>query len=505
MPDATSKRYPTKAVLVFGSLILLLALALRVYGLGAESAWVDEVCSLECLGEPTLSAYLVRYAAVDPTMGPVYFVLQYEWSRVFGTSVLAIRALSVLFGVASVFVVLLLGRAMFSTRAGLIAAFYAALSLLHIYYSQEIRTYALVLFLSALSMYTFIKAAESSRAWRWILHGTVNALLAGTHVIAAFLLVPQALYLLLFMRRRPKRIAVWFLCQIVALLPTVLLMAERYTSARAMLAYIHNASWYDLCHTFLILAGGRWRHFNPAQDLPGGISLDAVLAVYVGLLAVLLFWKSIVKRRTQTETGGKPQTLGRVVLLALWLFIPVLMLFALSHWWHRCFQFRYVLYASLPLYLLAGGGIDALSTPRRVKAACAVLAILLGYQALALRNGPLRVDYVSAARHIEAQWKPGDRVVAFKLTTDAAFRFNSSIPGDAVITTESFGEMVVMTENVCGEGGVAWVLMFMWEYPEWFEDRMNKAGLAYEVHQFGRPPPLVLYRVFTAGRQSPPV
>jgi hypothetical protein len=484
---------------------MLVALFFRVQGLAAESAWVDEVCSLECLSEPTLSAYLERYTAVDPTMGPVYFTLQYEWSRIFGSSVLAIRAMSVVFGMASVLVLLLLGKAMFSTRAGLVAAFYAALSLLHIYYSQEIRTYPLVLFLAALSMYTFLGAVKTNRASRWILHGVVNGFLAGTHVIAAFLLVPQALYLLLFRRKQPRYFAVWFLCQIAALLPVVALMAGRYSSAREMLFFIHSVSWYDLCHTFLILAGGRWRHYNPAPDLPGGISLDAVLAVYAGFLALLLFYKAFAKRRAHTEAATKPDTLGYVMLLAFWLFIPPLMLFALSHSWHRCFQFRYIVYASLPLHLLAGGGIDALSTRARVRAGFAVLAILLGYQALALRSGPLRVDYAGAARHIEERWTPGDQVVAFKSTTDAAFRFNSTVPDDSVVTTESFGDMVVMTENACREGGAAWVLMFMWEYPEWFEDRVDKAGLVYEMKRFGRHPHLIMYRVSTPRTDLPAV
>ena len=494
MEETASSRPHYVTMLAFVA-VLGLALVCRTCTLASESAWNDEVFSLQCLSEPSLGAYLDRYTAVDPTMGPVYFTLQFGWSRLFGSSVLAIRALSVVLGMASILVVFRIGRTLFSPRAGLAAAFYTAMSPLHIYYSQEIRTYPLVLLLSSLSMYTYVRAVNANRPSQWILHAAVNGLLAGTHILAVFLLVPQALHLVLFHRKQPKYLAVWLLSQSVALLPVIVLMAGRYSAARDMLYLIHNASWYDFFHTFLILAGGRWSNWDPSPSLPGGLSLDIILAAYAGLLAAFALWTALGRRGVQKSAAPRSISLDHVLLLAFWLFIPPLLLFVLSHTWHRCFQYRYLLHSSMALYLLAGAGIHAVSSPRRAKAAFAILAILLAYQTTALRLGPFRVDFAGAARYVDGHWTPGDRVVAFKSFTNLAFRFNSGVPDDSVVTTETFDEMCLLTTNACREGGTAWVLMFQWAYPERFEQLLRDSGLVFERTSFGRSPYLTVYRV----------
>jgi 4-amino-4-deoxy-L-arabinose transferase-like glycosyltransferase len=499
--DEAPHRHHTSAAALALVAIMAAALVLRVHGLQAESPWNDEIFSLQCLGEPSLSSYLTRYADLDPTMSPVYFTLQYGWSRVFGSSVAIVRAMSVLFGLASIGVIFLLGQALFTTRAGLAAAFYTSLSLLHIYYSQEIRGYPLVLLLTALSMYFYVRAIEANRPAHWIALAATNGLIAGTHVIAAFLLIPQGVHLLLFRRKRPRYFLAWALGQAIALLPVALLMAMRYGAARDMLFLIHQTSWYDFAHTFLIFAGGRWSNMNPAPHLPGNISLDAILALYaVGLAAVALYG-ALGDRPPETHASRGGPSPEHVFLLIFWFIIPPLALFTLSHTWHRCFQYRYVLYSSLALYLMAGGGIGTLTSSKRAWAAFSVLAILLGYQALALRGGPLRPDFASAARHKESHMAPGDRVVAFKGFTSLAIRFHADIPDVAIDATESFGDAIALTEKVCQGGGTAWVLMFQWTHPEWFQGRFDQVGLTAKTLRFGRWPHLIVYRV-TQNRPS---
>lgn len=82
-------------------------------------------------------------------------------------------------------IVYLLGRRLFPPRGGLIALGYASISLLHIYYSQEVRTYPLVMVLAPPSMYTFLLGAETKHLAPWAVHTAANALLAGTHVMGA--------------------------------------------------------------------------------------------------------------------------------------------------------------------------------------------------------------------------------------------------------------------------------------------------------------------------------
>jgi len=474
--------------------VLLVGLFLRVHNIGAESAWNDEYLSLQCLDEPSLGAYLACCTELDPTIGPVYYAVQYGWSRVVGTSVLEVRALSLVLGMGSIVALYFLGSVMFSRRAGLVAAVYASLSVLHVYYSQEIRTYPLVLLLASLSMYFFVRGLQTQRAAPWIGHTIVNGVLAGTHVIGAFMLVPQGLYLLIFRRDRLKYFGYWFVAQMAALSPMIVLMAVRYEAARGMLYHIHQVSFWDFIHTFLINMGGRYRNLNPAPNLPGGVSLEGVFALFVIAMAGVLFYTAW-RNRDVGPAGAEDDRFRYACLLALWLVVPPAMLFVLSHAWRPCYQPRYVLHCSLAIFLMVGGGIGTFSSANLARGATAVLVVLLGYQALVLRSGPLRIDFASAARYIEEHAERGDHVVAFKSFTGVAMGFHTDFPEGQFHWTPSFGDMVELTEEACADGCGAWVVMYQWGHPEWFMDRLEQSNLEAETHRFGREPPLIVYHV----------
>jgi 4-amino-4-deoxy-L-arabinose transferase-like glycosyltransferase len=70
-----------------------------------------------------------------------YYFFMWGWSRVFGTSLTAIRLPSVLLGVAAVFLVFLLGARLFDPVTGLVAAALLALNGHQVYWSQHARMY----------------------------------------------------------------------------------------------------------------------------------------------------------------------------------------------------------------------------------------------------------------------------------------------------------------------------------------------------------------------------
>ena len=133
--------------------ILVLALTLRLYRLGAQSLWYDEGTSVALAGRSL--ATITRHAAAD-IHPPFYYYLLHFWVIPFGTSEAAVRALSALAGMALVALTFLLGRRLFGTTAGLVAALLSALSPFQVYYSQETRMYVLVAMLGALSVYLFL-------------------------------------------------------------------------------------------------------------------------------------------------------------------------------------------------------------------------------------------------------------------------------------------------------------------------------------------------------------
>lgn len=73
MMTSLRRAAPLPAVILL--VVVGAGLVLRVCQLPHESAWLDEVFSLQCIDAPSLSAFLRLERATDsPLMMPVYFV-----------------------------------------------------------------------------------------------------------------------------------------------------------------------------------------------------------------------------------------------------------------------------------------------------------------------------------------------------------------------------------------------------------------------------------------------
>jgi mannosyltransferase len=130
--------------------ILVLSTVLRLYQIGAESLWVDEMNSL---------IVAEGYWSHRNAARPLYYVLLNGWMA-FGHSDAWLRGLSVVFGVGCVALIFELGKQLFNRQTGLVAALLIGVSPLFINHSQEIRMYSLSSFLSLLGTLAI------SRCWR---------------------------------------------------------------------------------------------------------------------------------------------------------------------------------------------------------------------------------------------------------------------------------------------------------------------------------------------------
>jgi mannosyltransferase len=142
------------ASLLVPTLILLLAAALRFYRLAGQSLWSDEGNSV-ALAQAGLAEIAARTALdIHP---PLYYWLLHFWMRLFGQSEVAVRSLSAVAAVLLVAVIYQVGARLFGRRAGLMAAFIAAVSPFQVYYAQEARMYALLALLGALTVWATVE------------------------------------------------------------------------------------------------------------------------------------------------------------------------------------------------------------------------------------------------------------------------------------------------------------------------------------------------------------
>jgi hypothetical protein len=139
---------------------------------------------------------------------PVYYVLLSLWMRLFGDSEPALRSLSVVFYLAGIGMVFLLGSAIYRSRR---MAFYAGLLYLAsaqlIHQAQSVRMYTLLGFLSATSLLLFVRIfVQESRSRRFAsVYVIVNSVGMLTQVWFFFMLFGQFLCLVLWLRRGLKK------------------------------------------------------------------------------------------------------------------------------------------------------------------------------------------------------------------------------------------------------------------------------------------------------------
>ena len=173
--------------------ITIVAATLRVYALG-HSLWLDEIITVAhanrpfhelFTASPSVSNHLLHSLLVR---GAISVAGQDEW---------AIRLPAVAFGVATVPAVYALARVALRPREALLAALILATSYTHVFFSQNSRGYAALVFWTAVATWLLMRALAGDRGRDWWGFAVASFLACATVVIGGFTLVGQAAALLL--------------------------------------------------------------------------------------------------------------------------------------------------------------------------------------------------------------------------------------------------------------------------------------------------------------------
>ncbi len=140
----------------FPAAIGVLALALRLYGLGDKPFWLDEIASLrratgtvpDLVGD---SLYNNHY--------PSYFLLLWLVAKI-GTSQWLLRLPSAIFGALAASLTCAIGGKVADPRSGLIAGLLMAFSPFQVQFGQEARSYTLVSCLILTALFGLVRLAQ---------------------------------------------------------------------------------------------------------------------------------------------------------------------------------------------------------------------------------------------------------------------------------------------------------------------------------------------------------
>lgn len=334
-------------------LVLLVAGFLRFYQLGHESLWLDEGYSVSTMHR---SVFSIPLEASRGNQGPLYFVILNFWTTLFGTSELALRMPSAIFGIISVLLTYRLGAALFDRRTAIIAAFLSAVSLFQIFYSQEARPYSLLLLFSLLSFLSFVEVLQhNSRKW-YVLLFLSNVCVAYTHAFGLATIGIQLLFLILFWgkyKSQMRRMLLTEAAVIMAVSPLFLLLHNEAMHIMERGFWVPEPSLSTVYYTFL--------------DLAGGIFTWRFLLVCVALAPLLIerkggtwIWRRPLESLGSMSWSVRFEALNKALLLLLWLLLPILAAFAVSKITTPIYVNRYLIGSSPALLLLVARGMSNL-------------------------------------------------------------------------------------------------------------------------------------------------
>jgi len=354
-----------------GILVLLLIIAagsiLRIYNLGAESIWLDEVSSISCSSQDVSS--IIASAGTTQNQPPLYFIILHFWIALWGTGEVAVRSLSAVFGIVSILLIYQVGSTLFNRRVGLLGGFLSAISSYHIYYSQEVRCYSLLLLLSLLSYLFFIKILKTGRNWYYPCYFMVTLLLGYTHLYSLFIIASQVLFFLLFLskyKQQRLKLLTSLVVLIIALAPLVLLLGGSAVNIAKGSFWIGEPHLVNIVFTLGEFAGPL-KSKDPF--LVGPLLVAFVALALCGFLAGRKIdgkwvWKNPLESLKGLRRVIKLHFLEEEVLLIIWLAISIIVPFIESKFMTPIYLTRYMIGASPAFYLLVARGMGNVGTKR---------------------------------------------------------------------------------------------------------------------------------------------
>ncbi len=180
-------------LLLAGLALFALALGARLPHLATESLWEDDWLNLDRVTmAPADMAHIQKWLGPSRTTydfhPPLYYALEHAIlaAPLPLSATMAAKLPGVLAGSLTVVLVFFLGRALFSTQAGLAGAILCAASLYHVSTSRAIKVYALLLLLFCASLLALVAALRRGRPGPWLGY----AALAGLALYSAYVAVP---------------------------------------------------------------------------------------------------------------------------------------------------------------------------------------------------------------------------------------------------------------------------------------------------------------------------
>ena len=418
-------------------LLALLAFAIRIAGLTAQSFWRDEVDALRF--SAATPASLLSSFTRPGWNGPLFYVWLRFWVALVGRSEFAVRYLSLTLGVLATALLYRLGREWFSPRVGALTALLTACSPYMVWYAQEGKMYALLCALAIGTLLVYHRAVNSGHTHLWIVVVLLAWSTALVHIVGALIIPLMAALLVVWwpVARRHRRKA--FLALAAGILPGLVALPW-------IVPYLLRG--VDIGHYFVPLPGmvvtmlyAFSRGITAAGGLwPIGLALFGLLSGTMLGSGTIVTSRPQASFRDQMSLGGGSAERPSVLAAWTWFLLPVLGLYLITLR-VPLFVDRYLIWTGPAFYLLLARGLVQLWR-RSAYLSVVCLAGMLALNCWAIwvqSTEPIKSDFRAAAAYVRQYRAPGEAIlfhISYVRQTFEYYYGDSSPAVDGIATDE---------------------------------------------------------------------
>ncbi|MGB3192859.1 MAG: glycosyltransferase family 39 protein [Limnoraphis sp.] len=404
------------------TIVMGLAIVLRLYQLGTESVLYDEMLSIRDSENFQLSF---------PYNRPLFYMLLKFWMQL-GSSDAWLRSMSVVFALGAIWLTYRLGCRVVGQATGVIAALIMALSPLFLNHAQEIRMYGLITFLSVagtLALCHFLERPTYLALGLWVV-ARIGLLLSNANNV--LILLPDTILLAWQYRKQLH----WFLVSAfsmvlicLAFLPVVLSMTAGGEYGEYMEETVAEYS-----KPGLVLVLGEltqmtvyWpmRHLLKSNEIVlennelGDTSLlgnlfstqTLTLLFYAGFTLVLIGVMGVALYSLFAD----PQRSEKLRWVAAWGFLPIACTLIISYISNPIWKPRYLLFVDPYLLILLATGFVIIWHWRRFLGIVVAVAyfVAVGGGVSAYYTTLYRTDWKGAIELITTNQQPKDVIMVY--------------------------------------------------------------------------------------------
>lgn len=291
---------------------------------------IDELFTLNILYMDNLREIILLGNIFD-THPPLYHLIMYFFTQIFGLSEYVIRIPSVIFTVISFYLVFVLAKKLFSPIHGLTASIVTIILIPNPWITYFARGYSLLLLFSILTMISLVNIInykinykEKDVTFTLLFYFIISSLLCMyTHYFGCILVLSELLFLFFFFHKTViKELIAIVLFLIILYGPWLQISVPK----KATLTDPNFVNWIN------------WNVFG---------NYNPYILISLVVIAIIYHLYILIKQKHDKQKSNYP------FFLILYLFLfPFLLTFFIDKFIIRCYQHKYLIISLIPFYIL---------------------------------------------------------------------------------------------------------------------------------------------------------